>query len=474
MAEDLKALREAEAAVLRRVAEKSPERLVRPNIMDSTALLPPIGIKGVAPHFQGYLRYALADFIVEEVTQSGDIATIDTAVDISSDTTEALPTLYVDVVKADLNTFDAVAELAQKLQIDPTKIGYAGLKDRRAITSQRMSLRHIRWEQITQATFDHLLVKFQAVGKGAMQVGQLKGNKFTIFVRTPTHIDEAEIMPAFQTFGENGFPNFFGAQRFGARLLNGQLGKLVCRGEIEAAIKLYLTEPGYFDIPLHREIRLKAAEYYGNWAAMTKIFSNLPFSFRYELIMLETLASGETNPYRVLASLEEQARFWIFGYSSLLVNQLLSAVLQGEASAPEKLPLALGGSASDDLYEKYLEADGTTNYQMYLNQCRFYVQKFRTIPAWIIPELHALKTLPSGVILSFSLPKGAYATSFLMFLFSLTEGNPVPAWVQPDEIDTKAELGTGSSFATLNQLNLTSGVDLAQLRSLPDTTESSE
>ena len=60
------------------------------------------------------------------------------------------------------------------------------------------------------------------------------------------------------------------------------------------------------------------------------------------------------------------------------------------------------------------------------------------------------KILPEGVIISFDLPKGAYATTFLSHLFTL-EGS-LASVVNPKKYDLKQVLGTGTMDPALKKL----------------------
>jgi tRNA pseudouridine13 synthase len=48
--------------------------------------------------------------------------------------------VYVEIEKRDLSTFAAIKMIARALNISPGRIGYAGLKDARAITRQTLSI----------------------------------------------------------------------------------------------------------------------------------------------------------------------------------------------------------------------------------------------------------------------------------------------------------------------------------------------
>lgn len=445
-------LRDYERGVYERLEQEHPEKLKRLEPATPADIYPRIGITIPPQGDKGFLRFYLQDFIVEEVAYDGSIATIEPQP--SPAVSDTGPTVYVDVVKGGLGTYEAISHLATTLGIEPHAIGYGGMKDGRAITSQRMSIRGVPWEQIRDTKISQVFLNFKEIGKGAIAPGQVKGNRFTIVVRTEQDIATETIQKKLETIATDGFPNFYGVQRFGNRLLNPILGKNIVSGNLQEALKIFLTATGPFDIPLYHEVRTQAATHFGDWQAMKTVFDTLPYSFRHERAILASLIENPNQLRKALMTVADQVKFWVYGYTSFLVNHLLSRVMQGELEIPEKIPLPLSGQWSDEVYHEYLQKHGTASYAKNLQPFPFFIQKQRTISAWIIPEVHGFKVVKPGVILSFSLPKAVYATTFLMSLFELYEGTPLPSWIRSDALDSKAELGTGSVNEAVAALNI--------------------
>ena len=433
---------------------KHPEKFSRPTSINPDDILQHIGITGLSARPSGYIRLFPTDFIVEELCHDHQTAAIEPAAfDPDVDLTQ--PTLYADLVKIALGTPEAVQQLAMALHVQPEKIGYAGIKDASAITSQRISIRGANWNKVNQDLITNFFVKPQHAGKGAIAVGQLQGNKFTILIRTDAPANEQALADRISNLAQSGYANFYGVQRFGHRLLNPQLGRLLCQGRFSDAIKMFLIQPGPFDTPIYREVRQAAAKSYGDWPAMRQAFDLLAYSLRHECTVLETLIDHPGNNLKALMSIQDQVRFWIYGYVSFLVNHLLSHARQQPNSVPSPLPLPLSGPEADQLYRSYLNKHAINDYAKHLSQLPYFQQKERSIQPYIKPQLHHIKSVPAGVILSFTLPKASYATTFLLSLFNLYEGTPVPSWVKQDFVDTKSVLGTGSVKAALDVLQFT-------------------
>ncbi|KIQ98168.1 tRNA pseudouridine(13) synthase TruD [Lysobacter sp. A03] len=124
--------------------------------------------------------------------------------------------LLLTVEKRGMNTAFAARSIAQWAGVDERAIGYAGLKDRHAVTRQRFSVHLPRKTApaITALQVDGLQVLEQAWHAKKLPRGALAGNRFVLVLRDvvgdPTAIDAR-----LQQIAARGVPNFFGEQRFG-------------------------------------------------------------------------------------------------------------------------------------------------------------------------------------------------------------------------------------------------------------------
>ncbi|MEO6077491.1 MAG: tRNA pseudouridine(13) synthase TruD [Candidatus Andersenbacteria bacterium] len=421
---------------LQLIAERSPQAIIRTAPINPKEAYPYIGIHGLQDTPKGFLRFSPQDFIVEEIGIDNEISSIAPTQDIPT-TTNSDKTIYADMVKIGMSTLDAVKQVSETLNIAPGLIGYSGIKDARAITSQGISIRGASIPKIQQASWNQIFLKNLISGKGALAPGQLQGNKFTLFVRTQEPYLQHILDEKLSALSTHGYPNFYGIQRFGNRLLNPILGKLLAQGAFEEATKVFLTASGPFDIQIYTAIRKKAVEHYGNWKTMRAQFDLLPYRFRHERKLLSALIQYNSNYSRAFLSIEDQVKFWIYGYASYIINSTLSGAYTGTQDIPNPLPMPLGGGFSDELYSEVLRIDETVNYAEHLSRLPFWRKKYRTLDPWIAPTIHQAISTPEGVALSFSLPRAAYATTMLMFLFEIYEGTPVPEWVAQSEVDSK-------------------------------------
>ncbi len=128
------------------------------------------------------------------------------------------PYNYYLVRKKNWNTLDLVKEIAQRLHVKD--VGYAGLKDKQAVTSQYISVKK-------KISFSIKDVEFTFLGTGKQRIflGSLQGNAFIIIIRDLDHKLKAvkEII------------NYFGEQRLSEK--NAVVGKMLVKKQFKEACK---------------------------------------------------------------------------------------------------------------------------------------------------------------------------------------------------------------------------------------------
>ena len=154
------------------------------------------------PPAQGVLRAESEQFQVEEiatpqVTGDGDF-------------------WLLQIRKRDTNTEWLARQLAQWAGVDLAAVGYAGLKDRHAITTQWFSIRSPAralpvWRSPDPDRVELLELRQSCHG---LQPGDLLGNRFTLQL-TALRGDRQAIEERLQQLATLGVPNYFGEQRFG-------------------------------------------------------------------------------------------------------------------------------------------------------------------------------------------------------------------------------------------------------------------
>jgi tRNA pseudouridine13 synthase len=127
--------------------------------------------------------------------------------------------LLLKVRKRNANTRWVAAQLAAHAGCRPSEVGFAGLKDRRAVAVQWFSVPRPRtavpWLALATAEFEVLEA---SAHNRKLPVGALLGNRFAVRLRTAAADGAAlaaQLAPGLAAIGSRGVPNYFGPQRFG-------------------------------------------------------------------------------------------------------------------------------------------------------------------------------------------------------------------------------------------------------------------
>jgi len=124
--------------------------------------------------------------------------------------------VLLKVRKRDANTQWVARELARLGRCRPMDVGYAGLKDRRAVAVQWFSVP--KSSRSLDAWREVQAPEFQVIEAHAhtrkLPRGALAGNGFNIRVRGVTVRDEL-LNARIEQIARRGVPNYFGSQRFG-------------------------------------------------------------------------------------------------------------------------------------------------------------------------------------------------------------------------------------------------------------------
>ncbi|MDH5547102.1 MAG: tRNA pseudouridine(13) synthase TruD [Gammaproteobacteria bacterium] len=123
------------------------------------------------------------------------------------------------IEKRGVNTEWVVEKLSAFARVSPVDIGYAGLKDRHALTRQWFSINmlnrdQVAWDAIDDFTQGQVKVLSATRHPKKLKIGQLRGNRFAIRIRE-CHYDRACMEDRLKQIALGGVPNYFGEQRFG-------------------------------------------------------------------------------------------------------------------------------------------------------------------------------------------------------------------------------------------------------------------
>lgn len=446
-------IKKGEFAYLAGLYERNPELFTQKLHIEDSDTLAEFGIsipqKETCP--VAMLKLWPEDFIVEE--RIGN--TVSSVTDSPAVAHAEGGTVYATLVKCGISTIEAVEDIAQKLGIRIEDIAYAGIKDKDAVTAQRLSIRRSSTAKVAGLRSPHFFLTGVESGSGAIGKGSLTGNRFSVFMRTrkeffgpeETHLFTQKIH-ALQEFG---FYNFFYLQRFGTpRLHNFAWALMILKGEYEQAVRDIIAYEGERELPYFRDMRRKMNSLFGRWSEIQKLIAPLPLMFRHEHRMVNYLAEHPGDYRGALQQIPEQITLWMYALSSLLFNQYISNRLLHGQEPPDELPFFLSHEKKD--YEPYRDMlEALKIYPPSFEHLKPFPQvmiKSRMTPTRDKAVIQKAEVLESGVLLQFELGKGQYATTFLSHLFTLTAGL-LPEGISKERVDTKALLGEPSIESTL-------------------------
>jgi len=141
--------------------------------------------------------------------------------------------LWLEIEKNGANTAFVAQQLAEAARVPDVDVGYAGLKDRYAITRQWFSVYLPKGEtpDLTQLQHPEFKVLSQSRHVKKLRPGDLHGNRFRIVIRDVTG-ERDTIEANLDAVASQGVPNYFGAQRFGHGGGNVEQGRAMLAREI--------------------------------------------------------------------------------------------------------------------------------------------------------------------------------------------------------------------------------------------------
>jgi tRNA pseudouridine13 synthase len=181
--------------------------------MDSS-FLPPY-LTPTCPGVGGRIKAEPADFDVEEIP--------------AYEPSGSGEHLYLWIEKTDMGAEYFIRQVARRLGIPNGEVGTAGLKDRRAVTRQWVSLPAACESSLAQIEGDGIRVLRVTRHTNKLRPGHLRGNRFRILIRDANTAVDVE--PILSRIREHGLPNFYGPQRFGRDGETATLGMSLLRGE---------------------------------------------------------------------------------------------------------------------------------------------------------------------------------------------------------------------------------------------------
>lgn len=335
-------------------------------------------ITGNAFNLGGKIRALPRDFIVEEVWDNRVCKINYSLVNRLRDQMitkfqREKDYLHFTLVKQNWDTIRALNYIRRKLGFSLKRFGIAGMKDKRAITAQRVSLWKGKVGNMVNLKFKDIFLKDFDYADERINLGNAVGNRFTITIRDIPR-KKREITERLNRFRKvvtsTGVPNYFGPQRLGGR--NADVGKAIKEGNLKLGVEIILE---------------KVKPY-----LLEGCVENIPRVFWYEKKMLHHLKKYPNDYAGALRRIPKKIlKLYVHAYQSHIFNEELKQALY-ENKVPKTIRIA--GFSTPKIPEL---RTFTIKRRAFLTTNDFKIMKVR-----------------DGIaILRFTLAKGEYASTLL-------------------------------------------------------------
>ncbi len=234
------------------------------------------------------------------------------------------------LAKSNVSTLEALRVLSRLLKIPLKFIGFAGLKDKFAVTEQFItvpsefpleeqcfSIKKNRWVSVDSVDIGRetgFCIKPIGFTDKPLELGELKGNLFVVTVRNFEKGMRKRFYAHLEVVKRFGFPNYFGEQRFGSvKSRDDFVLRYILKGDFEGAIRSYFF--GKSDV-----------QYWGDWRKLYKTLS--PALEEYEKDLIRGLIRGLT-PEKAFRILPKNVRLMFnFAFQSFLWNEYLRIYIE--------------------------------------------------------------------------------------------------------------------------------------------------
>jgi len=228
--------------------------------------------------------------------------------------------VYVEIEKKGLTTFEAIERIGRALRVPDHTIGYAGLKDSRAVTRQVISIHNADPAEVERLTLPRISILRVDRHTNKLRTGHLRGNRFRITLREVEEGALARARAVLAVLTERGVPNAFGLQRFGSRRDAHRIGRFLLLDDAKAAVDSIIGHPSRFE----RNPAVIEARHRYDAGDLEEALARFPASYRNERTLIRgLLESGGRHSEAVRLIPKKLHRLYLAAFQSHLFNMTL-------------------------------------------------------------------------------------------------------------------------------------------------------
>ncbi len=292
--------------------------------------------------------------------------------------------LYINITKELMTTEELASQMANLLAISKSEIGFAGMKDKYAVTTQTFSVPACNRSEAEILSALHLLnakINWARLHKNKLKTGHLIGNRFSIIISSIDDVSSSfeKANAVAESIRRIGLPNFFGEQRFGVEGNNAEKGLQVVRGNLSVR-----------DRWLRRFLISSLQSELCNKYLAERLNRNL-----FKIIPGDICKKHLTGGLFASENPEEEQKRYESGEISF------TAPIYGTE-------MWHASNESGKLENEILESSGISLEEL----GRAGVKGTRRLGRLLVPDIR-ISEISEGLLVEFSLPKGAFATTVL-------------------------------------------------------------
>lgn len=238
------------------------------------------------------------------------------------------------LTKRSIGTLEALQIAQRSWNIAPKSVNHAGLKDRHADTQQLITIRNGPKADFEQDLF---LLEYLGQTPTPVEAADIVGNGFEIVLRSLSSHEAAEVESRAAKIQSAGYPNYFDQQRFGS--LGPSLEFIAakwCQKDYERATWLALAEYNSHDNAEEREQKQILRDNWGQWIECKQLLSR---SHRRSVV---TYLCDHPDKFRkAFALINEDLRgIYLSAFQSAVWNRMLGITIDAadhEGSVTERI-----------------------------------------------------------------------------------------------------------------------------------------
>ena len=389
----------------------------------------------------GKIKTVPEDFIVEEITPNGTILKVGENIDFPEETKQSWngSFLHFTLEKINWNTMDAIREIAKRTKKQRKNFGFAGTKDKFALTTQRIGCYGLKPEDLENIknSIKDIIIKDIQKTNIKLRMGYLWGNRFTIKIRVNEEDRYYNQLHKYEKILENKnleyILNYYGIQRFGTfRPITHIVGKFIYQRDFEGAFYTYCGTP------INEEGEIRGAREFvdnGNFKEALKIFSNKKYKNTYynEVKMIRHYLKTENYKecFKVLPP--QLISMFVNAYQSYLFNEMINRryekysfnIYEGDV-LEDNIPTGnllgyntkLSNGIQGDIEKEIMEKENIDLNKFKIEDYGNFPGTKRKLITKIYDFQYNINEKDNIITLSFSLERGNYATSVLREIVS--------------------------------------------------------